>query len=151
MMNLVAQPSEQIPDQTIFFWIDILGFSDKLENPDGYHMLKNNLESFRRSFGGSSLFKSMIISDGLLIQLEDPKQLEASIRDLAQKQMKFVLENKVFLRGGFAVGLIPPNDDIKNNLILTDGLSRAVKLESKNVSWPIIATDEGNLKKLENY
>lgn len=135
-------------DKTIFIWIDILGFSDRLESDHGYKDLKENLERFRSLFDSSNLFKSIIISDGVLIQLNNPKEIETAIEEVAEKQKSFILETKRFLRGGIAEGVILKKEDIEKNMIITDGLAKAVKLESKNVSWPLIATNEENLEKI---
>jgi len=148
MPNSNPTDKDEKQDKTIFFWIDILGFSDYLENDKEYKDLKRDLEEFRSLFDSSDMFKSFVISDGILIQLNDYKQIETAVEKVAKQQKEFILKTKRFLRGGIAEGYILKEEDIKNKMIITDGLAKAVKIESKNVSWPVIATDEKNLKRI---
>lgn len=136
---------------TIFVWIDILGFSDALDDESKYEQLSNYLNFFSNLFSTSEmgkLAKYRKISDGIILQLRNdiksPDMVNEFFRKIIECQKK-MLDSGLYVRGGIAVGSKYEADD--ENFI-SNGLSRAVKLESNGITWPIIGTDEKNLSRM---
>ena len=132
----------------IYVWIDILGFSDKAIEKD-YNSLLTKLVKFRNIFNDSDLWSTHIISDGILLKAYDakPAVFKNVVNNIGELQKRFILENKVFVRGGIASGSDFKIDD-ECLTIITDGLSKAVGVESKQVDWPIIGITQKYLKEL---
>lgn len=146
---LTASPSKK----TIFIWLDILGFADALENEEKFIELAKMLNSFQSLFESIDSCETTIISDGLLLRILNPTVdiFKDTLNIIGQKQLQFIKEHKVFIRGGIALG--SKLDDAKdgNNNLISQGLARAAKLEASSVDWPIIATNEKNLKNIQDY
>jgi hypothetical protein len=54
--------------ETLYFWLDILGFSDKSQNKE-YEELLKLLRKFHNTFVESEAWDVRIISDGLLLKI----------------------------------------------------------------------------------
>lgn len=155
-MSLVFE-NNNLPEEigqkqnSIFIWLDILGFAEAVDNEEEYKKLYEILSKFQEIFNTSDLYSTEIISDGLVLKIKDSKvnDLEIVFKDIAEKQFKFILENKYFIRGGIALGT--RYDDIgKNSIFISNGLSRAVKLESSFINWPVIGMDEKNYSEIKS-
>ena len=155
--------SESIPDvmsgngiqknkkDTIFVWIDILGFSDALDDESKYEQLSNYLNFFSKLFSTSEmdkLAKYRKISDGIILQLRNdirsPDVVNEFFKKIVECQKK-MFDSELYVRGGIAIGSKYETDD--ENFI-SNGLARAVKLESNVITWPVIGTDEKNLNRM---
>ena len=129
--------------ETIFVWIDILGFSDKLENECDYKKLNDILFSFHNHFvDETGKYEVTSISDGMVCEL-NPRREKWGINDvrdcfkkIAEKQASFIAKYRYLIRGGISVGTKLFDLDVKG--FIGNGLSRANKTESKSISWPII-------------
>ena len=129
--------------ETIFVWIDILGFSDKLENECDYKKLNDILLKFREHFiDEAGRYEVTSISDGLICEL-NPSRDEWGINDvrdclnkIAEKQASFISQYNYLIRGGITVGTRLFYENIKG--FIGNGLSRANKTESKHICWPVI-------------
>lgn len=151
------------PFKSVFVWLDILGFSNDVEvaqdNEANYTTLKDNLTTFQDTFQqpseDTSSIQSTIISDGILLELK----LDSSdrlgdrvekfinyIEYIGKAQLTFFKKKRKLIRGGISVAN-SVQENTKNSVFLTYGLSAAVKMEKK-VCWPIIGMDEGVLKEL---
>ncbi len=135
-------------NKSIYIWLDILGFSEALEKSENYNKLSELLTKFQALFIESHKYQADIISDGIILTIERSEHLVAIIKEIGEKQFKFIIEHNVFIRGGIAVG-IKNNSKNDNKKFISNGLSRAVKLEGQYISWPIIGTDEKNIKEIE--
>lgn len=91
-----------------------------------------------------------IISDGLIlkISINTLDELKAIITAIAQLQFKFINDNKFFIRGGIAFGT--KHSDEENGHLISNGLARAVKLESSFVNYPIIETNKKFIEKIKD-
>jgi hypothetical protein len=75
---------------SIFIWIDILGFSKELEKRDNYYTLKQVLSNFRESFQIPIAYQA-VISDGILLEIPyikhrwDVTEIKRIFSDIAQK------------------------------------------------------------------
>ena len=152
-MNLVSQcnvsPTDmRTPEKSLFIWLDILGFSDALEDETKYRELSELLNKFQRLFNECNKYHTKIISDGIVLYMQSftPGIVQDVFQDIAEKQFNFIVENGYFIRGGIAIG--SKYHDGENSMFVSNGLSRAVRLESQIVDWPIIGTDEDNIKQL---
>ena len=147
-------PSTISPSKkTIFIWLDILGFADALENEERFTELAKMLNSFQSLFESIDNCDTTIISDGLLLRILNPTVdiFKDTLNIIGQKQLQFIEEHKVFIRGGIALGSKLNDTKDGNNNLISQGLARAAKLEASSVDWPIIATNEKNLKDIQNY
>jgi hypothetical protein len=138
--------------ETLYFWLDILGFSDKSQNKE-YEELLKLLRKFHNTFVESEAWDVRIISDGLLLKIRRSQRTEdlpALITSVGNLQLKYILENKEFIRGGFALG-----SDLENSKeygdIITNGLSKSVKIENRSIDWPIIGTSKKEFETIRNY
>lgn len=140
-------------DSSLFVWLDILGFAEAVNEEEKYKELSELLKKFKQLFINSTniSYDTSIISDGLIIYLKDPNISDINLifKELSEKQFDFILENRYFIRGGIALGSKYESDKIENQYI-SNGLARAYKLESNCIDWPLIATDEINLKRLKD-
>jgi len=111
------------------------------------------LNSFQSLFESINRCYLTIISDGLLLEIINPTVdiFKDTLKIIGQKQLEFIVEYNVFIRGGIALGskLDDPKD--RNNNLISQGLARAAKLEASSVDWPIIATNKKNLKDIQDY
>lgn len=138
--------------ETIFVWVDILGFSDSLNDDSKYEELSVLLNRFSELFSSTemqSVAKCIKISDGMILQLDSkiksPESIKKFFKRIISSQQRF-LNSGYFIRGGIAVGSKYDADE-KN--FISNGLSRAYKLESNDITWPIIGTDENNLERMK--
>ena len=136
---------------TIFVWIDILGFSDALDDESKYEQLSNYLNFFSKLFSTSEMYKLAKyrkISDGIILQLRNdirsPDVVNEFFKKIVECQKK-MFDSELYVRGGIAIGSKYETDD--ENFI-SNGLARAVKLESNVITWPVIGTDEKNLNRM---
>lgn len=127
--------------ETIFIWIDILGFSKKLEDDKNYDKLADLLKEFQHKFSAETGdYNVTPISDGLIIELNPwrilwtGKDLVRCFQSIAKKQAEFLIEQKCVVRGAIAVGTRKNSEDG----FISNGLARAYKMESNSISWPII-------------
>lgn len=147
-------------DKSVFIWLDILGFADSLEDEKIYQDLFEMLSYFKSKFNiADSKYVASVISDGIILEIKSDKfsQLESVFEEIGKKQLEFILEKKTFIRGGISVGTKFKEGGIsvgtefeegRKNHFISNGLSRAVKLESSYVDWPIIGTDKKNLEEI---
>lgn len=149
-------PSEIIPNfdekvfskiETIFIWIDILGFKDKLKNIENYDELALLLDYFQDLFAQKEgLYRTTVISDGIVLELNPNREkwsfenVKACFDDIKRKQLEFILEKKYVIRGAIVVGTSRLKKEGDRNYI-SNGLSFAYELESKGINWPIIGTN----------
>lgn len=151
-----------IEPETIFVWIDILGFSSLVEDELKYSELLRLLKDFYNAF--KQLNESadcQCISDGIILRLKptlrNSSVVKAFFDDIMKVQNVFLQRNK-FLRGGIAVGLKFNTQDVKNaekinsqrneEFYISNGLARAYNLESNSITWPIIGTNDAYLEKM---
>ncbi len=149
--------------KSVFIWLDILGFSNDVEgaqdNEANYTTLKDNLTTFQDTFQQPSEYtssiQSTIISDGILLELklyssdrlvDRVEKFINYIEYIGKAQLTFFKKKRKLIRGGISVAN-SVQENTKNGVFLTYGLSAAVKMEKK-VCWPIIGMDEGVLKEL---
>jgi hypothetical protein len=139
--------------KTIFIWLDILGFADALEDETKFTILAKMLNSFQSLFESIDSCKTTIISDGLLLRIISPSvdTFKDTLKIIGEKQLQFIIEHNVFMRGGIALGSKLDDEKDGNNNLISQGLARAAKLEASSVDWPIIATNEKNLKDIQDY
>ena len=143
-------------NKSIFIWLDILGWSEALEDDGEYSKLLELLQKFQSLFNESDYYEAVTISDGIALRIKkmDFVFFKKAINDIGEKQFEFVKSTAHFIRGGIAVGTFwgnivnPDKFSDSNHMFVSNGLARAVKLESNHVSWPIIGTDDKNLKEL---
>ena len=129
--------------ETVFVWIDILGFSKKLENEDDYATMDHLLSCFREHFADANgKYEVTSISDGMICEL-NPKRKKWTINDvfscidlIAQKQADFITKYGYLVRGGVSVGT--RFDSGESLGFIGNGLSRAYSTESNHISWPVI-------------
>ena len=147
-VNLSDKPET---DKSIFIWLDIVGFSDAVDNEERYGELSELLTKFQSLFNECNDYNTNIISDGIILQISTsmyPKFVSI-LNDIGDKQLEFICNNKYFIRGGIALGTKLNND--KNGTFISNGLARAVKVEEKYVSWPIIGTEKKNIAELRTF
>lgn len=140
-------------DDSIFIWLDILGFSNELEHLEKYKNLRDVLDNFRSLFK-SSEWEDVSVSDGILIEIPfsnhfwHTENVVDLFKEIAKRQIKFLLKNDYVLRGGISVGKTIDKTDKDLGCYISDGMAGAYSLESKKVSWPIIGIDDSSLVKL---
>lgn len=144
-------PFDNVPfakKKTIFIWIDILGFKDKLKDGKHYDELALLLDDFQRRFKErEGYYRTTIISDGIVLELNpnrekwDFKKVQACFDEIKRQQLGFVLEKKCVVRGAIVVGTSRLKKDNEQNYI-SNGLSFAYELESKGINWPVIGTNK---------
>jgi len=147
-------------EKTIFIWLDILGFAEALENEGAYERLAELLSKFKQKFNECHSYNSHIISDGIILWLKQPSAntLSEVLREIGKQQFIFTLETEEFIRGGISLGSKfekrnPRESDDKENGscesdFISSGLARAVKVETKEISWPIIGTTARELNRI---
>lgn len=139
--------------ESLYIWLDLLGFSKELEKRGNKEALSKNLESFRNTFQNISE-KTMHLSDGILIAIDiqrNPWDI-VGIRDIFTKiangQMDLFINHRRIIRGGIGIGEIISEDNWKKSKFISRGMAKAYALESKKVSWPIIGMDKDVLCEL---
>lgn len=138
-------------NQSLYIWLDILGFSDAVETENRYGELFEKLKKFQELFFVSDNYDTEIISDGIILRIKKPlselgNDLREIFNEIAEKQFQFILENSLFIRGGIAVGSRFDSPGERNSLFISNGLTRAVKLESSHVDWATIGTNGKTIK-----
>ncbi len=151
-----VNPSDKLEtEKSIFVWLDIVGFADAVDDEKRYEELSELLAKFQSLFNEGDGYNSTIISDGIILQILNPKYQSfiKFLKDIGKKQFKFICDNKYFIRGGIAIGtkFNHKKNENKNNLFISNGLARAVKIEEKHVCWPIIGTNEKNLQEIRTF
>lgn len=129
--------------ETIFVWVDILGFSEKLEKECDYKKLNDILISFQKHFkDDTGKYEVTSISDGMVCELNPHREewgindVRDSLNKIAEKQASFIAKYRYLIRGGISIGTKLFDKDV--NGFIGNGLSRANKTESKHICWPII-------------
>lgn len=140
----------------LYVWIDILGFSDILDKPTRYKELIDLIKAFREKFDNMQFTtKTLTISDGIVLIFKlnnNDKELRRIFENIAKVQEEFIIDKEYFLRGGMAIGTIEENERDDNlKYLISNALSKAYNFESKFVKYPIIATNEDEIKKLRKY
>ncbi len=161
--NSTVNPLDRRPDhdQAVFIWIDILGFSYDLDNKDNYRLLRDTLKIFREIFDSKASYGITPISDGIVIDIPHSvhKYSYTEIVSLFQKvgecQFKFTLDTGLFTRGGIAVGTLNDDQSLSKEsqherVLISNGLARSHRIESRNVCWPIVGTTADYIDKLKS-
>lgn len=151
----VASNATSKPDtepETIFIWVDILGFSSLVENESKYNELLSLLKDFYKSFKDlNASAECHRISDGIILKLKsnirNGDTVQQFFKDVMNVQKTFLLKQK-FLRGGIAVGSKFNIMDIDDEFYISNGLARAYNLESNSITWPIIGTNKEYLGRM---
>ena len=140
--------SVKIPEpESLYIWLDLLGFSNELEKRENKEGLSKKLEIFRTTFSNISE-KTMYLSDGILISIDilrtpwDIDKIGNIFKQLAEGQMNFFINHYEIIRGGIGVGETISDDNWKKSKFISRGMAKAYALESKKISWPIIGMDE---------
>ena len=146
-----VNPSAISNNEAIFIWLDILGFSEALENPDAYKRLHILLDSFTKTFLSHKEYDLQVISDGIILKIDTKSahELRDIFEEIARKQFQFILKEKYFIRGGIAVGSHFQTQD-KEKFLMGNGLSRAVKLEGKEVHHAVIGTNDKTVEQIRS-
>ncbi len=157
MNDLIAatnpNPSDSVEKSSVFIWIDLLGFSALVENPNAHEKLIGHLRSFRDIFWNDSDYDSKILSDAILLQIKEYHHRNSHsrfieiLKDIGKRQFRFMLDNQVAMRGGIAVGQQLKFDRGEHGYIST-GLARSYHVESGDIDWPVIATNTQYLKEI---
>jgi len=157
-LKITVNPVEVITtdNRSIFIWLDLLGFSDFVNDGTKYIELADHLRKFQSSFLNSGSYTADIISDGIILRITKKNlalrgELSSIFKEIAQKQFEFTQETKVFIRGGISVGTKLDDDKEPNSLYISNGLAKAVKIEGKYVSWPIIGTTPDELNEIRSF
>ena len=137
-------------DNSLFIWLDVLGFAEAVDDVEKYRELSELLKKFQALFVESDKYDTKIISDGLILYTKEPTEEMISLifKEIAEKQFEFILKNKYFIRGGIAICSRYESDEVTDQFI-SNGLARAYSLESSGIDWPLIATDEKNINRLK--
>lgn len=145
-----VSPTTISNNDAIFIWLDILGFSDALEDDQAYHKLYDLLNTFKSTFCSPLRYASQIISDGIILKIDSKNDDEIFeiLTEIGEKQFQFILKEKYFIRGGIAVGSHFDVNDNKDLFLMGNGLSRAVKMEAKSVHHAVIGTNLNTIKKI---
>lgn len=153
-MNNV-DPSSSIVTKSIFIWLDILGFSVEVEDENQYTKLAEHLKKFQKLFNDNNGlgYKTKIISDGIILHIFNPTygNFISILKDIGEKQFKFINENNLFIRGGISVGTKYETNEMEddNNLFISNGLARAVNMEAKSIDWAVIGTGKKDINRMQ--
>ncbi|MCK5491673.1 MAG: hypothetical protein KAI43_14685 [Candidatus Aureabacteria bacterium] len=156
-INKHINPAAKIKaEDAIFVWLDILGFKDETESDKNYKELKDMLIWFNKLFDNEVYYAPEPIADGVMLEIKENNRHKFLniIKDVGKKQFQFIMEKKRFIRGGISVGSRLGRQDKKGEdkfCFISNGFTRAVRIESKHVDWPVIGTDEKNLKRIRGY
>jgi len=145
-----TDPSVEISDESVFIWVDIFNFSGEVENVGNYRKLASALKDFQKRFQGLQNCNAKIISDGIILEIKEPTLIVITnvFSELAKLQYEFIVKHSYFLRGGIATGSRFGELGTEDAALVSNGLSRAAKLEGKSVNWPIIATTSGYIEEI---
>ncbi len=156
-INTSNSPKDNILEQQyMYIWIDVLGTKNFLRNNNNNTKILNNiLDNLKKRFKENDYkIEVKSIGDGLLLSLVISNIsfiiFQEIIQFIENTQISFILENEAnfFLRGGIAI--VIDTEIEQNQYTVNRGLAMAVNIESKSVHWPVIGTDEDNLKVLKN-
>lgn len=111
--------------------------------------------------GGSLIDDGRMISDGIVLDLGALTDIANNLRDvfyeIGIRQIFFMVKHKRLIRGGIALGKTilgrqnkRDRQNQSNQHYVSSGLTQAYSIESKKVSWPIIATTEKHMMKIQN-
>ncbi len=150
--SVISKEKTNIEPETIFIWIDILGFSSLVENESKYNELLVLLKDFYNAFKQLNVSAECHrISDGIILKLNpsirNSNLVQQFFRDVMNVQKTFLLKQR-FLRGGIAVGSKFNITNIDDEFYISNGLARAHNLESNSISWPIIGTNKYYLDRM---
>lgn len=139
--NTQFDPTKEVNDEynlSVFVWLDILGFSEKVEDEGSYIDLSNCLKDFSRKFNDVT-DSPRIIGDGIFLQIKELSysKIATAFAKIERAQLEFIIDKQMLIRGGISYGSI--HDDEYGNVI-SNGVARAVKIESKCIDWPVIGT-----------
>ncbi len=135
----------------LYIWIDILGFSDILNDETKYQELIELIKEFRNKFTTLQNTKTLTISDGvvLIFELDNYTLLKELFKKIAIIQQEFILNKKYFLRGGMAVGTISEMEQDKDlKYLVSNALSKAYQTETHFIKYPIIGITSNEMKKI---
>ncbi len=147
--------SSQKP-KNIYFWLDILGFSNGLNDENRYEDLYNKLLEFRNHISSNCSdlpVTTQIISDGMVVRLEDNsiESFITLIKVIKQLLLK-MMEINIFVRGSIALGTcISVGTENNEDKLLGNGLAKAVKIEGNDVCWPVVGTTENEYECILKY
>lgn len=146
------KPETVILAKSIFIWLDILGFADAIEDEEKFLELSKLLKEFQAIFTSIEECDTKIISDGLLLKIINPRDnLNTILKTIGEQQLDFIIQHKTFIRGGIAIGSKLDDAGDCNHDFISQGLARAVKIETSFVDWPIIATNAENLELIQKF
>lgn len=139
--NSQFDPTKEINDKynkSVFVWLDILGYSEKVEDESSYTDLSNCLTDFSRKFNRVTN-SSKIIGDGIFLEITELSysNIANAFAKIGRAQLEFLIDKQMFIRGGISYGSIH-NDEYGN--VISNGVARAVKIENKCIDWPVIGT-----------
>lgn len=145
-----VSPTTISNNEAIFIWLDILGFSDALEDGNAYNELYRLLKKFQTTFLSKHRYALEIISDGIILKISSKNIDEISeiLNEIGEKQFQFILTEGYFIRGGIAVGSHFNAKDDEKFFLMGNGLSRAVKMEAKSVHHAVIGTNLITIQKI---
>lgn len=95
--------------ESLYIWLDLLGFSSELEKRENKEELSNKLEIFRSTFSNISK-KKMHLSDGILIAIDilrtpwDIEKIGKIFEQLAEGQISLFVNHERIIRGGIGIG-----------------------------------------------
>lgn len=148
-----VSPTATSNQDAIFIWLDILGFSNALEDGNAYNELHGLLKKFQTTFLSEHRYDLQVISDGIIIKIDSKNIDEISkiFKEIGEKQFQFILTEGYFIRGGIAVGShFNLKEGDKNFFLMGNGLSRAVKMEAKSVHHAVIGTNLKTIQKIRD-
>lgn len=146
-----VSPTTISNNEAIFIWLDILGFSDALEDGNTYNELHGLLKKFETTFLSKLRYDLQVISDGIIIKIDSKNIDEISkiFKEIGEKQFQFILTEGYFIRGSVAVGShFNLKEGDKTFFFMGNGLSRAVKMEAKSVHHAVIGTNLNTIQKI---
>ena len=155
MANLVSDKTDVsvLEPESLYIWLDLLGFSKELEKCGNKEDLSKKLETFRSTFRYVSK-KVMHLSDGILIAIDidrkpwDINRIRGIFTQIAEGQLEFFINQQQVVRGGIGIGETINNDNWRESKFISRGMAKAYGLESKKISWPIIGMDQDVLNEL---
>ena len=142
-----------IEPESLYIWLDLLGFSKELEKNGNKEELSKKLEAFRSTFRDISN-KVMHLSDGILIAIDidrkpwDINRIRGIFTQVAEGQINFFINQQQVVRGGIGIGETINKDNWRESKFISRGMAKAYGLESKKISWPIIGMDQDVLNEL---
>lgn len=83
-----VNPSDKVEiNKSIFIWIDIVGFSNAVDDEKRYEELFELLTKFQSLFNDGDGYSTMIISDGIILQIANTKyqRFTKILKDIGKK------------------------------------------------------------------